>query len=167
MSRVRVCWHESLSLPGPAGRRRLAGDRDGAGGSDGLVGSFTALSARDRAARSIQAGSAAMLRDTGGMARPLRLAIETVSLVAATEAIVLPLGIVLAFFLFRTDVWGRGLLLAIIGLSAFVPLPLHATAWLGALAMPAALRLSASGRSWSASSGPRSCTRWRRCRGSS
>ena len=80
-----------------------------------------------------QAGSAAMLRDTGGMARPLRLAIETVSLVAATEVIALPLGILLAFFLFRTDVWGRGLLLAVIGLSAFVPLPLHATAWLGAL----------------------------------
>ena len=79
------------------------------------------------------AGSAAMLRDTGGMARPLRLAIETVSLVAATEAIALPLGIVLALFLFRTDAWGRRLLLAVIGLSAFVPLPLHATAWLGAL----------------------------------
>ena len=67
------------------------------------------------------------------MARPLRLAIETVSLVAATVAIALPLGILLALFLFRTDAWGRRLLLAVIGLSAFVPLPLHATAWLGAL----------------------------------
>jgi iron(III) transport system permease protein len=80
-----------------------------------------------------QAGSAAMLRDSGAIARPLRLGIETVSLVAITEAICLPLGILLALFLFRTDAWGRRFLLAVIGLSAFVPLPLHATAWLGAL----------------------------------
>jgi iron(III) transport system permease protein len=78
-------------------------------------------------------GSAEMLRDTGELARPLRLAVETISLVAATEAIALPLGIVLALFLFRTDAWGRRLVLAVIGLAAFVPLPLHATAWLGAL----------------------------------
>ena len=113
-------------------------------------------------------GSAAMLRESGGMARPLRLAIETVSLVAATEAIALPLGIVLALFLFRTDAWGRGLLLAVIGLSAFVPLPLHATAWLGALGnvgpRPGIRRPADPGR---AASGPRSCMRWRRCRGSS
>ena len=80
-----------------------------------------------------QVGSAAILRDSGAIARPLRLAIETVSLVAITEAICLPLGILLALFLFRTDAWGRRLLMAVIGLSAFVPLPLHATAWLGAL----------------------------------
>jgi iron(III) transport system permease protein len=78
------------------------------------------------------AASAEMLQDTGGMARPLRVAIETVSLVAATEAIALPVGTLLALFLFRTDAWGRRPLLALIGLSAFVPLPLHATAWLGA-----------------------------------
>jgi iron(III) transport system permease protein len=80
-----------------------------------------------------QAGSTAMLQDSGAIARPLRLGIETVSLVAITEAICLPLGILLALFLFRTDAWGRRFLLAVIGLSAFVPLPLHATAWLGAL----------------------------------
>ena len=79
-----------------------------------------------------QAGSAALLRDSGLIARPLRIGIETVSLVAATEAICLPLGILLGLFLFRTDAWGRRLLVAVIGLSAFVPLPLHATAWLGA-----------------------------------
>ncbi len=78
-------------------------------------------------------GSAELLRDTGELARPLRLAIETGGLVAATLALALPLGVVLAMFLFRTDVWGRRPLLALIGLSAFVPLPLHATAWLGAL----------------------------------
>jgi iron(III) transport system permease protein len=78
-------------------------------------------------------GSAELLRDTGEMPRPLRLAIETGHLVAATLALALPLGVVLALFLFRTDAWGRRPLLALIGLSAFVPLPLHATAWLGAL----------------------------------
>jgi iron(III) transport system permease protein len=78
-------------------------------------------------------GSTTILEKSGGMPRPVWLAIETVSLVAVTEIIALPLGIALAFFLCRTDMWGRGLLLAVIGLSAFVPLPLHATAWLGAL----------------------------------
>jgi iron(III) transport system permease protein len=80
-----------------------------------------------------QASSAAMLEDSRRIGRPLRLAIDTVLLVVATEAIALPPGILLALFLFRTDAWGRRLLLAVIGLSAFVPLPLHATAWLGAL----------------------------------
>jgi iron(III) transport system permease protein len=47
--------------------------------------------------------------------------------------LVLPPGIVLALFLFRTNVWGKGLLLVVLGVAAFVPLPLHATAWLGAL----------------------------------
>ena len=49
-----------------------------------------------------------------------------------TEVLVLPPGILLALLLFRTDTWGRGLLLGVLGISAFVPLPLHATAWLGA-----------------------------------
>ena len=97
-----------------------------------------------------------------------RLAIETVSLVAATVAIALPLGIVLALFLFRTDAWGRRLLLAVdrlVGLRA-------ASAACDGLAgcagqCRAAPRRSAFGRSWSASSGPPSCMRWRPCRGSS
>ena len=67
-----------------------------------------------------------------GMARPTRLAIETLTLVAGSETLVLPVGIVLALLLFRTDVWGRRLLLCLLGLAAFIPLPLHATAWLGA-----------------------------------
>src|SRR6516162_10069300 len=45
----------------------------------------------------------------------------------------LPSGIVLAIVLFRTDIWGRRALMAIVALAAFVPMPLHATAWLGAL----------------------------------
>jgi iron(III) transport system permease protein len=78
-------------------------------------------------------GSAEVLRETRGLTRPLRLALETAGLVLATEAMALPLGVLLAVLLFRTDVWGRSGLLGIIVLAAFVPLPLHATAWLGAL----------------------------------
>ena len=47
-----------------------------------------------------------LLRESGGLARPLRLALETIGLVLATEAIALPLGILLALLLFRTDVLG-------------------------------------------------------------
>ena len=79
------------------------------------------------------AGTAELLRETRGLARPARLAIETTGLVLATEAMALPLGVLLAVVLFRTDIWGRRGLLAIIALAAFVPMPLHATAWLGAL----------------------------------
>ncbi len=78
------------------------------------------------------AATAQLLRETGGLARPARLAVETLTLLLMTEALVLPPGILLALLLFRTDTWGRGLLLGILGISAFVPLPLHATAWLGA-----------------------------------
>ena len=78
------------------------------------------------------AATARLLRETGGLARPARLAVETLSLVFMTAALVLPPGILLALLLFRTDIWGRGLLLGILGIAAFVPLPLHATVWLGA-----------------------------------
>jgi iron(III) transport system permease protein len=77
-------------------------------------------------------GSAELLRDTGGLARPARLALETIILVVATESIALPLGILLAVFLFRTDAWGRRFFLILVGFAVFVPLPVHATAWLGA-----------------------------------
>ena len=74
-----------------------------------------------------------VLRDSGGLIRPLRLALETLRLVLATEAFALPSGVILAFLLFRTDAFGRKPILGLIVLAAFVPLPLHATAWLGAL----------------------------------
>ena len=77
-------------------------------------------------------GSSAILEDSSSVARPLQLATETISLVLATELFALPLGVLLAFFLFRSDAWGGRFLLALVGLAAFVPLPLHATAWLGA-----------------------------------
>jgi iron(III) transport system permease protein len=79
------------------------------------------------------AGTAELLRETRGLARPAMLAMETTGLVVATEAMALPLGVLLAIVLFRTDIWGRRALLTIIALAAFVPMPLHATAWLGAL----------------------------------
>ena len=67
-----------------------------------------------------------------GVRRPLGLAFETARLVLATEAIALPIGWPLALVLFRTDVWGRRSMLALMALAAFVPMPLHATVWLGA-----------------------------------
>jgi iron(III) transport system permease protein len=69
---------------------------------------------------------------TGGVRRPIGLAFETVRLVLATEALALPAGLPLAFLLFRTDAWGRRGLLGLLAVAALVPLPLHATAWLGA-----------------------------------
>ncbi|WP_165250774.1 ABC transporter permease [Paludisphaera soli] len=74
----------------------------------------------------------AVATEDGGLARPARLALETLLVVAGTEALALPAGVLLAFLLFRTDVWGRRPLLAAMGLALFVPLPLHATTWLGA-----------------------------------
>jgi len=80
-----------------------------------------------------RAGSAELMRESRGLARPVRLARETIGLVVSTLAIALPPGILLALLLFRTDVVGRRMLLALLVLAAFIPLPLHATAWLGAM----------------------------------
>lgn len=78
------------------------------------------------------AATAAIVSETGGLPRQARLAVETVLLTLATGLMALPIGVALAVLLFRTDVWGRRLLLCLLGLAAFIPLPLHATAWLGA-----------------------------------
>ena len=69
----------------------------------------------------------------GEIVRPLGLAFQTARLVLATEALALPVGVALAFVLLRTDAWGRRGMLGVVGLAAFVPMPLIATAWLGAL----------------------------------
>ena len=79
------------------------------------------------------AGTAEIVREDRGLARPIRLALETTGLVLATEFFAIPLGLLLAVLLFRTDLFGRRILLALFALAAFIPLPLHATAWLGAL----------------------------------
>ncbi len=83
-------------------------------------------------AQALRGGDAATA-GAGGEGRPLRLAMETARLVLATEAIALPLGLPLALVLFRTDLWGRRAVLGLMAVSAFVPMPLLATAWLGAL----------------------------------
>ena len=69
----------------------------------------------------------------GEVIRPLGLAFQTARLVLATEAMALPVGVALAFVLARTDAWGRRGMLGAVALAAFVPMPLTATAWLGAL----------------------------------
>jgi len=89
------------------------------GESDGIGGVSMAPSAADL--------------EAGRILRPLTLARTTIGLVLLTEAFALPPGIVLAVFLCRTDVWGRRALLGLLALALFVPLPLHATAWLGTI----------------------------------
>jgi len=88
-----------------------------------------------RPAESDGPGSGELVATTrpGEVIRPLGLAIQTARLVAATGALALPAGVVLAFLLARTDLWGRRPLAALVALAAFVPMPLTATAWLGAL----------------------------------
>jgi iron(III) transport system permease protein len=78
-------------------------------------------------------GPSASDLEAGRIRRPFRLAAESARVVLATEAIALPLGITLALILFRTDLWGRRAMLGLISLAVFVPIPLHAVAWLGAL----------------------------------
>ncbi len=87
-----------------------------------------------RPEESTEAGSREIVATVraGEIIRPLGLAVETARLVLATEAIALPIGVALAFVLARTDVWGRRGMLGVVGLAAFVPMPLVATAWLGA-----------------------------------
>lgn len=92
----------------------------GAGGGSGLGGGLD------------PAATAAVVAETGGLSRPARLALETIGLTLASGALALPIGVALALLLFRTDAWGRRPMLFLLGLSAFIPLPLHATAWLGA-----------------------------------
>jgi iron(III) transport system permease protein len=67
----------------------------------------------------------------GATVRPWRVAGETIRLVATTEALALPVGIALAILLFRTDLPGRKFWLALLALETLVPMPLHATGWLG------------------------------------
>lgn len=70
---------------------------------------------------------------SGTLARPLGLAFETLRLVLATTVLALPAGVALGLILFRTDAWGRRPLAILTILALFVPLPLHTTAWLGAI----------------------------------
>jgi iron(III) transport system permease protein len=73
---------------------------------------------------------AAMTADVG---RPLGLALTTLRVTLGAALIAVPLGTTLALLVFRTDLFGRAGLVALMGLGLFVPMPLHATAWLGAI----------------------------------
>ena len=69
----------------------------------------------------------------GGLIRPLSLAANTLKVVGLAEVIAVPLGVALAVLACRTDMAGRKLLFAALGLAILLPMPLHATAWVGAL----------------------------------
>ncbi len=73
----------------------------------------------------------AMASPGSALSSPVGPMLGTIQLVLASMAIALPLGVPLAFLLFRTDVWGRKALLGLVLLVLFLPTPLHATAWLG------------------------------------
>jgi iron(III) transport system permease protein len=64
--------------------------------------------------------------------RPIGLGRTTIELVGLVELIAVPIGVALAFALYRTDAFGTRYLIALLILDAFIPTPLHATAWLGA-----------------------------------
>jgi iron(III) transport system permease protein len=80
-----------------------------------------------------------LVRHTGGWrpweeAERLRLLVgNTLRLVAGTLAVALPVGIVGAVLLYRTDLPGRSVLRFLTVLTLFVPLPLLCTAWQAAL----------------------------------
>ncbi len=100
---------------------------------DDLPGSRSVLRAQGIDGGSLlDPASANLATGEDRVSRPVRLASETLGLVLLTEILALPLGILLAWLLFRSDAPAARLLLALLLLSAFVPLPLHATAWLGA-----------------------------------
>jgi iron(III) transport system permease protein len=70
---------------------------------------------------------------SGGLMRPAGLAANTVKLVGLTIALALPPGIALAWLIERSDLFGRTALENLARLGLFIPLPLVALAWLGAL----------------------------------
>ncbi|MFO0888984.1 MAG: ABC transporter permease subunit [Isosphaeraceae bacterium] len=79
------------------------------------------------------AATARLLGEDGSLARPARLALETLNLIGWVLVLALPLATLLALLLFRTDLRGRGLAVLILAVVLFIPLPLHASSWLGAL----------------------------------
>ena len=69
--------------------------------------------------------------DLAGAGRAMHLLGNTARLVGLTELFALPLGTALGWLLTRTDLPGRRAWLAVLLLTAFIPLPFHALAWLG------------------------------------
>src|SRR5437879_3611153 len=54
---------------------------------------------------------------------------NTILLVLLVELLAVPVGVVLAVFLYRTDLPGRGIATLLLLLSLFVPLPLITSGW--------------------------------------
>jgi iron(III) transport system permease protein len=84
--------------------------------------------------------------------RLLALASNTLLLIAGTLALSMPLGLIAAILLFRTDLPLRGLFLFITVLALFIPLTLLTSAWQATMGtggwLPAALWPDAEGRPW-------------------
>ena len=98
-----------------------------------------AIDVRAEMSRPISASEEARKETPAGRylgARPLSLMKNTASLVGLTWLMAIPPGVGLGWLLFRTDVWGRRVVLAMLGLALFVPMPLHAVAWLGSFGNP-------------------------------
>lgn len=69
----------------------------------------------------------------GGVGRPLGLAITSMKVTLAAVAVAMGCGVPLALLLTRTDLPGRRVLRALLLLALMIPLPIQATAWLGAI----------------------------------
>lgn len=90
--------------------------------------------------------------------RLLALAGNTLFLVAGTLGLALPLGVVLAIFLFRTDLPLRSFFRFLVLLALFVPLPVLVSAWQALLGadgwFPSVFWPSGVGRRWAVGLGP-------------
>ena len=78
--------------------------------------------------------------------RTLTLVLNTLRLAAAVCAVSVPLGTLLAWLLVRTDLLGRRLWLALLGLMLFVPLYLQAAAWQAGFGLQGWYTLAGFGR---------------------
>jgi iron(III) transport system permease protein len=80
--------------------------------------------------------------------RILELARTTAALVGGVLAVDIPLGILLAILLYRSDLPGRTFLRRVVVVSLFVPLPLLTSAWQAALGSGGWLGRSEAGYPW-------------------
>jgi iron(III) transport system permease protein len=94
----------------------------------------------------------------GDLVRTARLAANTALLVGGTCALAVPTGTFLAVLLFRTDLPGRRVLLALLVLILFVPLPVIVSSWQGFLGsgglLPVVFWASGVDRPWATGWGP-------------
>lgn len=76
------------------------------------------------------------------------LAVTSITLAAGVAAAAIPLGILFAILLFKSDLPGRRWLRSLVVVGLFVPLPLWATAWQAALGDGLAIFTASPGRPW-------------------